>query len=78
MTETPAAEIHRFVALSDHRLANLRHVQLIDPSGETMTVMIAGERYEVASHDAQWIAAELTDESARRQRQVKNRRQRSG
>ena len=24
--------LHRFVALSDHRLANLRHVQLIDPS----------------------------------------------
>jgi hypothetical protein len=31
-----------------------------------MTVMVAGERYEVAIHDAQWLAMELTEESARR------------
>jgi hypothetical protein len=36
--------------------------------------MIAGERYEVAIHDAQWLAMELTEESARRQRQVDDRR----
>jgi hypothetical protein len=64
MTETPAAEIHQFIALADRRLVSLRHVEILDPSGEVMTVMIGGERSEVASHDAQWIAAEVVREQS--------------